>query len=398
MTALQTRSEAPAQPPFIPDDLLERAGKRAAGYDHENRFFWEDFHELRELGYLRAAIPREFGGAGFTAAQVFDEQRRLAQRAPATALALNMHHYWAGMAADLRAWGDRSLDWILREAADGEVFAAGHGEVGNDVGVTISTASARRVDGGYVVNGRKIFGSLSPVWTRFGFHATDAGAPGGPQIVHGFLRRDDRGYEIVDTWDTMSMRATHSQDTVLDGAFVPDDRVARVIPAGEMDPFLLAMAGRGVLGFAAVYVGLAERAFELATAGAHRRSSIALTRSMAYHPGVQHVIAEAAIELEAIRAHFTQVASDWSAGVDHGALWGLKIAAAKHHVVEGAKRIVDGAMTVSGGGGLFRSNELERLYRDVRAGGFHPFNPLQAYEMVAKAALGIEAAEQPRWG
>src|SRR5690606_33978952 len=100
-------------------------------------------------------------------AELVNEQRRLAQRAPATALALNMHHYWVGIAQDLRAWGDSSLVWMLRDAAAGEVFAAGHGETGNDVGVPLSTAVATRADGGYRITGRKIFGSLSPVWTRF---------------------------------------------------------------------------------------------------------------------------------------------------------------------------------------------------------------------------------------
>src|SRR5919199_526505 len=105
--------------------LIDRCGERAAGYDRDNRFFWEDFQELREAGYLKIAIPTAFGGFGLSLAEVVREQRRLARRAPATALAVNMHLYWTGVAADLQRRGDRSLEWLLREAAAGEVFAAG---------------------------------------------------------------------------------------------------------------------------------------------------------------------------------------------------------------------------------------------------------------------------------
>jgi alkylation response protein AidB-like acyl-CoA dehydrogenase len=71
--------------------------------------------------------------------------------------------------------------------------------------------------------------------------------------------------------------------------------------------------------------------------------------------------------------------------------------AAKYRCVEGAKRVVDLAMDISGGTGMFKRSELERLYRDVRAGGFHPANSALVHEIVGKTALGI-LGEEPRWG
>ena len=65
---------------------------------------------------------------------------------------------------------------------------------------------------------------------------------------------------------------------------------------------------------------------------------------------------------------------------------------------ESAKRVVDLAMDISGGAGMFKGNELERLYRDVRAGGFHPANSALVHEIVGKTTLGIDLGEQPRWG
>jgi alkylation response protein AidB-like acyl-CoA dehydrogenase len=150
--------------------------------------------------------------------------------------------------------------------------------------------------------------------------------------------------------------------------------------------------------FASIYVAIAERAIDLAVAGVKKRSSLALTRSLAYHPVVQHEIAAMQIEFEGISAHADRIASDWTNGAVFGDSWPMKLVAMKQHCVEGAKQIVDRAMTVSGGVGMFKANELERLYRDVRCGGFHPANSLFAHEIVGKTMLGIDLGEQPRWG
>jgi alkylation response protein AidB-like acyl-CoA dehydrogenase len=383
----------------LSDEILDRCAARTAGYDRENRFFTEDFEELRTAGYLLMAVPTELGGLGMNLTEVCQEERRLARRSPATALAVNMHVYWTGIAADLWRSGDKSLSWLLEEAVAGEVFAAGHGEAGNDMPVLLSTAKAEPVEGGYQITAHKIFGSLTPVWTRLGFHAMDTSDPQNPKIVHGFLPRDAKGYHIVETWDTLGMRATRSDDTVMEGAFVPDQYIARVVPAGlaGADAFVLGIFAWAEPTFASMYLGLAERALELAVAGVKRRTSIALGgRALAYHPMIQHSIAEMAIEIDNISAHVERVASDWSAGVDHGMGWPAKLVSAKYKAVEGAKRIVDLAMDVSGGAGMFKTNELERLYRDVRCGGFHPANSALVHELVGKSTLGI-LGEEPRW-
>jgi alkylation response protein AidB-like acyl-CoA dehydrogenase len=398
MTTLTSETTGTTPEQILTDEMLQRFGQRAPVYDRDNRFFQEDFDELRDAGYLKIQIPTDLGGLGLSLAQVADLQRRLAYRAPATALAINMHIYWTGVAADLRRMGDNSLEWLLREAAAGEVFAAGHGETGNDLPVFLSTSKAERVDGGYRITGHKMFGSLSPVWTRLGVHAMDTSDPAAPKIVHAFMSRDTPGYRIAETWDTLGMRATRSDDTYLDGAYVPDRYIARIVPAGALDPFVGAIFANALLNFGAIYYGIAERARDLAITSARKRTSLAVSRSMAYHPEIQHLFSEMTLELEGMKPHLDQICGDWSNGVDHGAAWPMKIVATKFHCVEGAKRVVDLAMTASGGGGMFRSNELERLYRDVRAGGFHPANTMLTHEIVGKTTLGIGLDEQPRWG
>ena len=156
-------------------------------YDRENRFCQEDFDELKAAGYLRFTVPTEFGGKGLTLAAMSRETRRLAYYAPATAVCLNMHHYWVGLAADLYRAGDHSTDWILEQASQGKVFAAGHAESGNDLPLLYSSTRAERVEGGYHFHGRKSFGSLTPVWDWLGIHGMDTSDPENPKVIHAFM-------------------------------------------------------------------------------------------------------------------------------------------------------------------------------------------------------------------
>ena len=345
----------------LTEEMLTRFAARADSYDRENRFIDEDFEELRAAKYLLLPLPSEFGGAGMSLAEVCREQRRLAYYAPATALAVNMHLYWLGVAADLWRNGDTSLEWLLREASAGEIFAAGHAESGNDLPVLLSTTKAERVAGGYRFTGRKHFGSLSPVWTRFGLHGMDTSDPNQPKVVHAFMPRDTAGYTIKQTWDALGMRGTSSDDTVLDNVFIPDRYIARVVPPGMagIDLFVGAVMAWALMGFGNIYYGLAKRALDQSIAVVKSKHALALSRSMAYHPEIQHTIAEMVIELDSIGPHLDAVAEDWSNGVDHGAQWPAKIFAAKYHAVESSWRVVDLGMDINGGFGIFRSAGYE---------------------------------------
>jgi alkylation response protein AidB-like acyl-CoA dehydrogenase len=384
----------------LTEAMLARFDERAPVYDRENRFFAEDFEELRASGYLDCALPPEFGGPGLGLDQIGELQRRLARVAPATAIAVNMHFYWTGLAADLFRAGDHGCDWVLEAAAAGDVFAAGHGESGNDVPLTLSTTRADQVAGGWEITGRKVFGSLSPVWDWLGVHAMDTSDPDDPRIVHAFVSRTSDGFHIEPTWDVLGMRATESNDTLLERTFVPDDRVALVCPAGfaGAGPFQVGIFAWALLGFANVYRGIAERAFEETVTAVHRRTSIGLTRSMAYHPEVQHEVARMRIRLEAVDAVLARTTQDWARGVDHGAAWPLKILSAKYFAVTECWQVVDAALDLSGGAGIFRRNRMEQLFRDARLGRLHPGNSAQTHELVGKFSLGIHPDEQPRWG
>jgi len=310
-----------------------------------------------------------------------------------------MHHYWVGTAADSWRAGDKSVGFILEEAGQGEVFAAGHAEPGNETSITFSATKAEKVPGGYKFTGRKAFGSLTPVWTRLGIHGLDTSDPANPKVVHGFLPRNTPGVTIKETWDVMGMRATRSDDTVLEGAFVPDKYIVRNVPAGlaGADFFVLSIFAWALGGFGNIYYGLSRRLLELTVEHVKTKQPVTMSRSMAHHPTVQTGVADIVIGLEAVGAQLDTLTRDWSNGVQHPD-WPIKIVAAKYNAVETAWRIADTALEVSGGFGMFKKSEMERLFRDARAGRFHPANSSLAHELIGKLVLGINPDDPQRWG
>jgi alkylation response protein AidB-like acyl-CoA dehydrogenase len=390
-------------------DLLARVRERAPGYDAANGFFFEDLAELREAGYLR---PRSLSAASA-------DQRLLAAHAPATALGLTMHLVWMGVARDLVAAGDDSLQWVLDDCAAGELFAFAISEAGNDRVMTDSVTRAERVEpgertdgrGGWVVTGTKIFTSLSPAWTRLGVLArhepgdadlANAGSAAA-RIIHGFLLRDappstpERfephpapGVTVTPDWNTLGMRATQSHTTRLEAAFIADEHVSRILPVGPTaDPFLLAISANFLTLMAAVYAGLADRALELAVESAHRRTSLKNGGApQAHDPDIRWRIADAALALDALTPQLAAVVHDRDHGVDRGARWHRDLAGLKHRSVETARHVVDQAMRIAGGGAYRTTAELSRLQRDVLAGIYHPSDPEAVHATVAADLLG----------
>jgi len=358
--------------------MLQRFRERAPGYDRDNAFFHEDLAELRDAGYLRVRPLLETAR----------DQRRLASYAPATALAINMHHVWLGVARVLRDRGDDSLAWVLDEAERGEVFAFGISEPGNDLVLWDSMTTAERVGDGWAFTGTKVFTSLAPVWTRLGVFGR-AETDEGPRLVHGFLTRDDAGVTTLDDWDTLGMRATQSRTTVLENAIVPDERISRILPVGpSADPFVFGIFANFLLLIASVYAGVADRALELAVEAVQARRSRATGRSYAQDRDFRWRIADAALALDALGPDIESLAADVDSLADRGASWFRHLTGAKHRATEAARHVVDQAARSAGGSGYRNAAELARLQRDVLAGIFHPSDTESVHATVAASLLG----------
>jgi alkylation response protein AidB-like acyl-CoA dehydrogenase len=371
--------------------LADRFAERAGEHDRESTFPFENYDEMREAGYLGLTVPEELGGRGASLYELILAQERLAMGDGSTALAVNMHVSPIAQLASLwRSSGDEGLADVLRRAADGRlVYASMSAEPGDPILMTSSTV-AERVDGGYRVTGKKIFGTESAVCTEFSTRARYDDPERGPQVLFFRLPRHAEGMRMKETWDTMGMRATRSDDFELENVFVPDDAVFHSYPVGHFDATMLKTVwGWAMPTFGAVYLGIGAGAMEFARQQAQ-------ARGRHEDPQVQNVFAELEVLLETARAVLYRHAQE----MDSGALYtelpvqdGMARAVlTKYVTTNNAVAIVDRALHVVGGAGYYRRFPLERMYRDVRAGPIMPYSNLEAHDLFGRTSLGIEIA------
>lgn len=255
-----------------------------------------------------------------------------------------------------------------------------------------------RVDGGYKVNGRKVFGSNTPI---------------NPMVVfNGICAQDDKrtvmqfnfpkelpGVTVVEDWDVMGMRATGSYTIEFKDCIVPDAFPHMEWEAGGLladHPFGAPFVCWFGPSIGAVYTGIAVAARNYVRDALANRSRIP-NGPLKHYPAVQYALGEMYICIEASRAMVRRSARrlnnpDWR---DADAL--ALAAATKHFAAENARRVVDMAMETGGAGTYFKRSPLERMYRDVRAGGFHPLPRYDAYEAIGKAELKIPDNITPRF-
>ncbi len=377
----------PAQ--YLPDELLDRIRERAPIHDRENTFPEQDLAELQDAGYLKILVPVERGGAGLGLEQAAILQQRLAAASPATALSINMHLVWTGVAKVFSDRGVPGLEFVQDGAVAGDVFAFGISEGGNDLVLFGSdTAAAPQGDGSYAFTGTKIFTSLAPIWTKLGLHGLDTTSDDAPKLVFAFVDRTD-AVTTSDDWDTLGMRATQSRTTRLDGAVAPASQVVRRIdPGPSPDPIVFGIFSVFELLLASVYTGIARRALDLAALTVHKRTSKKTGLAYSQDPDIRWRIADMSLAYDALPPQIGGLARDVDQQVDHGARWFTLLSGTKHRAVVMAKHVVDQAILTAGGGSYFSSNELSRLYRDVLAGMFHPSDPESAHSTAASAILG----------
>ncbi|MBE0011156.1 acyl-CoA dehydrogenase family protein [Arthrobacter sp. AET 35A] len=374
---------------ILPDSLLDTFRERAAGYDSRNEFFHADLADLREAGYLALMAAVDDGGRGLGIEAAAVCQRRLASAAPATALAINMHLVWTGVALLLQRRGDTSLDFVLREAAQGELYAFGLSEPGNDAVLFDSlTTAAPQTGGGYSFTGTKIFTSLAPAWTRLGVFGKTTTPDGAEQLVHGFVTRGTPGVHTAQDWDTLGMRASQSHTTRLDDVVIPAERIFRHLPVGpNADPLVFAIFAAFETLLSAVYTGIGDRSLALAIESANQRTT-GKGLPLAQTPEVRWQVADAAMAMDSLDAQLQSVARDLDAGTDHGARWFAKLVGLKLRATGVAREVTDAALHLAGGQGFRTGSEIGRLHRDVLAGQYHPSSTESAHRTVATAWLG----------
>lgn len=375
---------------FLNEDLLERIHSRADRYDRENEFPFEDYEELKEAGYYGAFVPKEYGGAGLTLAEIAREQTRLAKAAPGTALGINMHQIIVGLGRHMVSRGNMKGEQILRGAAAGELYGFGISEPANDR-VLLGSLTEARPDGqgGYSFYGKKVFTSLAPAWTKLMTFGRDSVSEDGPKSVFALLSREGGGFQILNDWDTLGMRATQSNSTILEGAHADEDAVLTRIDEGpSLDPVFLGIYANFEILLAATYAGIGDRAVEVAVETVKKRRSVMNDAPYSDDPDIRRIIATAAVEMDGIHPHIEHISNAFDAFEDRGFLWLPQLSAVKHRAAEAALFSVQQAVRACGGSSYYNSRELSRLYRDVVAGLFQPSDAESVYSGWAAMLLG----------
>lgn len=372
----------------LTEEILTGIRQRAAGYDERNEFPYKDLEVLRETGYFAALSAEKDGGLGWNFAAVVDAQKKLAAYAPATALAVNMHLIWSGVASIFQANGNPDLDFILQEAGAGETYAFGISEAGNDAVLFDSgTVAEEQADGSVKFTGTKIFTTLSPVWTRLGIFGK---SPDGDELIYAVLDRAEGKTESDgSSWDMLGMRATHSFVTHLNGAVVPADRIIRRIPTGPNQDLLTFAIFAAFLTFtSAVYAGIGDRAVEIAAQKLQSRISKVHGAALSQDPILRYKHGEAILRQMSQDQQITGLAEAITQLTDYGDEWSTRLVANKISAIRVAKAQVDYAFEASGGAGFHRTEEIARLYRDVMAGVYHPSDDESAHTTFASFGLG----------
>jgi len=420
MTTMTSAGERTARLVALAGELADDFATRADEHDQENSFPFENFERLKETNYIALPVPEEMGGLGGTLLDFALCQERLAQGCASTALAVNMHIFALGSMMEnllnppetFNAPGESavSVDAMVTTAkmmvsmlVGGKAIIGGgftEAEIGGNWGFPTTKAVRQEHNGvpGFVINGRKQFTSLSPIIDLFSVNTSTTDADGNAVIGLFVIPRGTPGIEIVETWDTMSMRATSSHDMVINDCWVPEQACVGLRAPGDADVGANVLLAWFCVSIGAVYTGVATAARNYAVEWAKTRKPILFERPIGHFPGVQFHIADMDIELAASRALIRETARRWMGGELRAREDLSQIVLAKTQATNAAIRVVDTAMSVVGAPGIFRKNPMQRYYRDVRPGAFHPMTNDVAKELIGKTALGIAPEFLPRWG
>lgn len=314
---------------LLTDDLLSKLSGARAGSAPERdpgadaAGIARDISKLRAAGYLNMTLPTEFGGLGCTLRQAACAQRRLAYHAPRTAIAVSAHIYWTGAAADAFRAADPSVRWILLEAARGALFAAGHGEPGNDLAVASPKSRCDQAgESGYRFRDPAVLTAVTPEWDWV--------------AVHAVTEDTEPGHETVPACETVLAFAGRGSRCT------PAYRVARVLPPGPpADVFTTSAMGWGYALLGSVHYAIARRVFNRALQVAGGRPA----QAGGGHPLDQWPVAEASLRLDTIKSRLDEITHHWVAHAgrqaDPGGQRLIKVFTIRHEAADSARRVVN---------------------------------------------------------
>ncbi|MCA1064267.1 acyl-CoA/acyl-ACP dehydrogenase [Rossellomorea aquimaris] len=382
--------------PYIQNDrqrkLLELAGgladvfsERGEGYDREDVFPYENFNDLKKKGYGTLTLPKEYGGEEISLYELVMIQERLATGDAATALSIGWHLGGLMEMTENRIWDEEVFKGLCEEIVTNKALinrAATEPATGSPTRGGLPQTKAVKTEKGWLLNGRKTFTSMARVLDYSLVSATI-----GDSEEKGFflVNHHVQGVKVEETWDTISMKGTGSDDLVLLDVELPLSALVErdsVNPRGKND-----VPKAWLLHIPACYIGVAIAARNYAVRFAKEYSPNSLPGPIKDVPEVQRKIGEIELELFKARQILYSVADKWGREPAKRRNMASELASVKHVVTNSAFHIVDEAMRIVGARSLFRSNPMQRYYRDVRAGLHNPPMDDMVISLLAKDAL-----------
>ncbi len=388
----------PPVPPTHPAgrELIERLEPHlptlaayADTHDRDASFPFASFDLLREIGWLSAPIPREYGGAECSLSDLVAAQIALAKGDMALAFACGMHLMSVGSERASRNWPEPLRERIFRSVVDEGALCnqvATEPEMGSPQGGgRPQTTLTPDGPGRWRINGRKSFTTLAPDLTWFLTYC--ALEDGSGMLARVAVHRESPGLRIEETWDVVGLRSTGSHDVWFENVPISDDEfLVRQDPAragqrhGDFAWFALLVA--------AASLGVAEAARDYTVEFARHRRPGGAPGVIGSLPTVRAQIGEIDLRMMSARALLHETAAAWDAlDEETRPKLGPRVAAAKLHAGDSAVDIVDRCMRLVGGISLHRSQPLERYYRDVRGPLHNPPITPRGLELIAAAAL-----------
>ncbi|TMU84855.1 acyl-CoA dehydrogenase [Bacillus sp. BHET2] len=365
--------------------LADSFSERGEAYDRQDAFPYENFEDLKKSGYGALSLPKEYGGEEISLYELVMIQERLATGDAATALSIGWHLGGLMELTETRLWEEEVFKDLCEKITANYALinrAATEPATGSPTRGGLPETKAMKTEEGWTLTGRKSFTSMARVLDYSLVSATigDTDEKGFFLVDH-----DIEGVSIDETWDTMSMKGTGSDDLVLTDVQVPPSALVErdgLNPDGKND-----IPKAWLLHIPACYIGVAIAARNYAIQFAKDYSPNSLPGPIKDVPEVQRKIGEMELELFKARQILYSVADKWGREPQKRKDMAQELASVKHVVTNSAFQIVDTAMRIVGAKSLFRSNPMQRYYRDVRAGLHNPPMDDMVIGVLAKIAL-----------
>ncbi len=365
-------------------ELAADFATRTGDHDREASHPRENYERLREEGFLAHNIAKSFGGGG---ASLYDHTlayEALAEGCPATALAFNMHASMVGPLTESEYVPENTRRYIAKLAVeDGALIAGNFSEATSTslIGERHLGTMARKVDGGWLINGRKMFASMLQAADYCAILTYPEGHTDPRAGLFILIPTETEGRSVIENWDVMGMRATRSDSMVLEDCFIPEQNALYL--TDNIQPFRADQAHWFWASYTPVYLGVAAAAFKEVVKVLKGRTPPGYTQSLAYHPDTRRKVAEMAVDIEAARL----VVYNSARMLDSQGPTPASLAAlfrAKYTVGEMCTRVTRTALRLGGAHSIFKGSRIEQMFRD---GALAPIQAPQADFCLLNIAL-----------